>query len=209
MSKDSKKEVPEFQVMDRRFWVEDEAAIDKATVAEPKYPSFVEELKARTEASEMKLRERLEQIDSENSAFRQRLTKDLDRQVKGEKADLLRDILDVVDNLERAVESGRNSSDLEALLNGVELILAQLVKKLGRADVKVIESKGQVFNPEEAEAMGVALVDDPELDQQVVEVIKKGYRLADGPVLRPALVMVGRFEKEPAKEGQTLEEEGR
>jgi molecular chaperone GrpE len=207
MSKDSKKEAPEFQVMDRRFWVEDEAAVDKATVAKPKYPSFVEELKARTEASEMKLRERLEQIDSENTAFRQRLTKDFDRQVKGEKADLLRDILDVVDNLERAVESGRNSSDLEALLSGVELILAQLVKKLGRAEVEVIESKGQVFNPEEAEAMGMISVDDPELDQKVVEVIKKGYRLADGQVLRPALVMVGNFEKKPAEEGQPLEDE--
>ena len=174
MSKDSKKEAPEFQVMDRRFWVEDEAAVDKAKVAKPKYPSFVEELKARTEASEMKLRERLEQIDSENTAFRQRLTKDFDRQVKGEKADLLRDILDVVDNLERAVESGRNSSDLEALLSGVELILAQLVKKLGRADVEEIESTGQVFDPEEAEAMGMISEDDPELDQKVVEVIKKG-----------------------------------
>ena len=69
--------------MDRRFWVEDETAVEKATVSGTKYPSFVEELKARTEASEMKLKERLEQIDLENSAFRQRLNKDLDRQVKG------------------------------------------------------------------------------------------------------------------------------
>jgi molecular chaperone GrpE len=200
MSKDSKKKGPEFQVMDRRFWVRDEAAVDKAALSEPKYPSFVEELKARTEASEMKLRERLEQIDSENSAFRHRLTRDLARQVKGEKADFLRDILDVVDNLERAVESGRSTSDLEALLSGVELILEQLTKKLNRADVEAIDSKGQAFNPEEAEAMGVVPVSDPALDQKVVEVIKKGYRLTDGQVLRPALVMVGHLEEESASE---------
>ena len=201
MSKDSKKEAPQFQVMDRRFWVEDETAVEKATVEGTKYPSFVEELKARTEASEMKLKERLEQIDLENSAFRQRLNKDLDRQVKGKKVDLLRDLLEVVDNLERAVESGRNTSDFEALLSGVELILEQLIRKLSSANVEAIENKGQPFDPEEAEAMGVVQVDEPELDQKVLEIVKKGYRLTDGQVLRPALVMVGQYKKETVEEG--------
>ena len=201
MSKDSKKEAPQFQVMDRRFWVEDETAVEKATVEGTKYPSFVEELKARTEASEMKLKERLEQIDLENSAFRQRLNKDLDRQVKGKKVDLLRDLLEVVDNLERAVESGRNTSDFEALLSGVELILEQLIRKLSSANVEAIENKGQPFDPEEAEAMGVVQVDEPELDQKVLEIVKKGYRLTDGQVLRPALVMVGQYKKETAEDG--------
>ena len=200
MAKDSKKKLPQFQVTDRRFWVEDETAVDKASVADPKYPSFVEELKARTEASEMKLEERLKSVDLEYSAFRQRLSKDLDRQVKGEKAGLLCDILEVVDNLERAVESGKNMSDVETLLGGVELILEQLIRKLSSANVEAIENKGQLFDPEEAEAMGVVQVDEPELDQQVLEIITKGYRLTDGQVLRPALVMVGQYKKETAEE---------
>ncbi len=200
MSKDSKKEAPQFQVMDRRFWVEDEKAVEKATVAGTKYPSFVEELKARTEASEMKLKERLEQIDLENSAFRQRLNKDLDRQVKGKKVGLLRDLLEVVDNLERAVESGRNTSDFEALLSGVELILEQLLKKLRSANVEAIKNNGQPFDPEEAEAIGVIQVDEPKLDQKVLEIVKRGYRLTDGEVLRPAVVMVGQYKEETAEE---------
>ncbi len=201
MAKDSKEKVPQFQVTDRRFWVEDETAVDKASVADPKYPSFVEELKARTEASEMKLEERLKAVDLEYSAFRQRLSKDLDRQVKGEKAGLLCDILEVVDNLERAVESGKNTSDVETLLGGVELILEQLIRKLSSANVEAIENKGQPFDPEEAEAMGVVQVDEPELDQKVLEIITKGYRLTDGQVLRPALVMVGQYKKETAEDG--------
>jgi len=201
MAKDSKKQVSQFQITDRRFWVEDETAVDKASVAEPKYPSFVEELKARTEASEMKLEERLKQVDLEYSAFRQRLSKELDRQVKGEKAGLLCDILEVVDNLERAVESGKNKSDFEALLGGVELIHEQLIKKLSSANVEAIENKGQPFDPEEAEALGVVQVEEPELDQTVLEIVKKGYRLNDGKVLRPALVMVGQYTKDATEDG--------
>lgn len=201
MAKDSKKQVSQFQITDRRFWVEDETAVDKASVAEPKYPSFVEELKARTEASEMKLEERLKQVDLEYSAFRQRLSRDLDRQVKGERAGLLCDILEVVDNLERAVESGKNKSDFEALLGGVELIHEQLIKKLSSANVEAIENKGQPFDPEEAEALGVVQVEEPELDQTVLEIVKKGYRLNDGKVLRPALVMVGQYTKDATEDG--------
>lgn len=194
MSENVKKAPSEFQVTDRRFWVEDEAAVEKAIIPEQKYPSFVEELKARTEASEMKLRDRLEQIDLENSAFRQRLAKDLDRQVKGERAELLRNLLEVVDNLERAVESGRTTSDFEALLSGVELILEQMVKQLSSCDVVPIENKGKPFDPEEAEAVGVVPVDDPGKDHQVLEIVKKGYRLTDDQVLRPALVLVGQYQ---------------
>jgi len=196
MAEDSKKQVSQFQITDRRFWVEDEKAVEDATAAEPRYPSFVEELKARAEASEMKLEERLKQVDLEYSAFRQRLSKDLDRQVKGEKAVLLCDILEVVDNLERAVESGKNTSDFEALLGGVELIHEQLTRKLSSANVEAIENKGQLFDPEEAEALGVVRVEEPELDQKVLEIVKKGYRLNDGQVLRPALVMVGQYTKD-------------
>ena len=196
MAENSKKQVSQFQITDRRFWVEDEKAVDDATAAEPKYPSFVEELKARTEASEMKLEERLKQVDLEYSAFRQRLSKDLDRQVKGEKAVLICDILEVVDNLERAVESGKNTADFEALLGGVELIHEQLIRKLSSANVEAIENKGQPFDPEEAEALGVVQVEEPDLDQKVLEIVKKGYRLNDGQVLRPALVMVGRYTKD-------------
>ncbi len=50
------KEESKFQVNDRRFWVQDESAEDKASVPTKKYPSLVEEMKARAELAEQKLR---------------------------------------------------------------------------------------------------------------------------------------------------------
>ncbi|MCZ6485663.1 MAG: hypothetical protein O6826_08200 [Acidobacteria bacterium] len=54
---EERKEESPFQVTDRRFWVQDKAAIDKASIPAKKYPTLVEELKMRTELAEQKLKE--------------------------------------------------------------------------------------------------------------------------------------------------------
>ncbi|MEE8121396.1 MAG: hypothetical protein V3T55_07690, partial [Anaerolineales bacterium] len=79
-----KKESP-IQVTDRRFWVQDKAAIDNASIPARRYPTLVEELKMRTELAEQKLKEKVAKLDEENEAFRLRLTKDLERRLASEK----------------------------------------------------------------------------------------------------------------------------
>lgn len=181
-----------FQVSDRRFWVDNEASIDEAPEPEPQYPSVVEELKARTEAAEEKLRERLEQLQEENASFRSRLNKNLDRRLEEEKAEFMKNLLEVVDNFERAIRAAEKTSSFEGLLDGVKMNLELLLKKFLDAGVSSIENLHQTFDPNEAEALGVVDVTDPEMDHKVVEVVQPGYRLGER-IIRPAIVNVGRW----------------
>jgi molecular chaperone GrpE len=193
MSEDRSKEASRFQVSDRRFWVEDPSLEESAETSEEKYPSFVEELKSRTEAAEKKLRKRLSEIDEENTAFRDRLNKQLDKRVTEGQAEFLRDLLEVVDNFERAISSSVKETNYEALLKGVQLTVGLFQSKLKAIGVEPIDNLNQPFDPNEAEAVSMIPVKDAARDGCVVEVVRKGYCFGD-QILRPASVVVGKLE---------------
>lgn len=186
-------EEQEVQVNDRRFWVQDESAEDNASIPTRKYPSLVEELKARTELAEQKLREKIAKLDEENEAFRIRLSKDMDRRMEQEKLELFSDFLELIDNFERAVKAAQETLNFEALKEGVELNLELFLSKLKSLGIEPMELLHQPFDPHEAEAVGVVAVDDPDLDQYVVEVVQRGFRWGE-QVLRPARVRTGHYQ---------------
>ena len=186
-------EEPLIRVTDRRFWVQDESLEEKASEPDRKYPTIVEELKARTELAEQKLKEKLRQIDDENEAYRLRLKKELERQLNQEKLELFRNFLEVIDNFERALKAAEETSTPEDLREGVQLNLDLLLNKLKSIGIVPMEVLHQPFDPHDAEAMGTAPVDDPELDQHVTEVIQRGFRWGD-QVLRPARVRIGQYQ---------------
>jgi molecular chaperone GrpE len=194
MSDKRRTDNPGFQVADKRFWVADESAVDRAATPVPRYPSFVEELKTRTEASEAKLRERLEQLETENAAYRARLNRQLEDRVARGQAALATELLEVVDNLQLAMTSADAVANLEALRDGVALNLNLLLSKLRAWGVERIETLNLEFDPAVAEALTVVAVESPDRDNRVVEVVREGYRIGD-QVLRPALVKVGRYEE--------------
>ena len=181
-----------FQVTDRRSWLEDESVIDQSQVPETRYPSFVEELKARTELAEQKLKQRLEQLESDNDALRKRLERTLEQRLDRFKMDLLLRFLEVADNLERALEAVESGSDLEELREGVELNLRLFLDRLGEVGIEPIQVLNQPFDPHLTEAVGLIPVTDPALDQHVVEVVQRGYLYGD-QLLRPARARVGRL----------------
>ncbi len=181
---------------DRRFWVQDETLLEKAPIPEPKYPSYVEELKARTQAAEQKLQEKVRQLDAENSAFRERLSRRLEQQLRQEMAAVLEGLLEVADNLERALRSAQENADASSLQAGVELTLNLLHQKLQAAGLCSPRLEGELFDPALAEAVGVVPVSNPEQDGTVVEVILKPYLFRD-TLLRPGKVRVGRLETAP------------
>ncbi len=189
MTEDEKK----LQVNDRRFWVQDESAEEKASMPTRKYPSLVEELKARTELAEQKLKEKIEQLDQENEAFRVRLSKDMDRRMEQEKLELFSNFLELIDNLERALKAAHQNLSFEALEEGVQLNLELFLSKLKSLGIEPMELLHQPFDPHEAEAVGVGAVDDPDLDQHVVEVVQRGFRWGE-QVLRPARVRTGQYQ---------------
>lgn len=187
------KETHGIRVDDRRFWANDEDALDRAPIPEKKYPSFIEELKSRTELAEQRLKDKVRKLDEENEAFRERLTREMEKRLEREKQKVLLGFLEVVDNLERALLL---SADVSSLKEGLRLNIELFLGQLKAHGVEPIDPIQQPFDPNEAEAVGVVAVDQPDLDQRVVEVVQKGYRLGD-QLIRPARVRVGQCAATP------------
>jgi molecular chaperone GrpE len=101
---------------------------------------------------------------------------------------LLKELLPVVDNLERAIKAAKGSPSADGLVQGVDLTLKQLQGVLGKFGVQSIPTMGQPFDPSGHQAVAtVPSTDVP--DQHVVEEFQRGYRLHDR-ILRPAMVTV-------------------
>jgi molecular chaperone GrpE len=126
--------------------------------------------------------------DFEN--YRKRVAKETADALARGKAGLARELLPVIDNLERALHSGADPSAHEGLIRGVELVLEELRGKLGGAGVEAFDPTGEKFDPELHEALAAQPAEgtDPGV---VLETVEKGYRL-DGQVLRPARVVVSK-----------------
>jgi molecular chaperone GrpE len=103
---------------------------------------------------------------------------------------LLRDLLPVVDNLERAVEHARGGGNGKPLVEGVELVLKALLDALERHGVKRIETDGTRFDPTHHEAVAHVETAAHEPNAVIAE-HQRGYRLHER-LLRPALVTVAK-----------------
>jgi molecular chaperone GrpE len=123
------------------------------------------------------------QADFEN--YRKRAAREAAVAGQRAKAGLVRELLPVVDNLERALVSAPEG---DPLLEGVRLVHADLVAALEREGVASFDPRGDQFDPTVHEALSTRPVDgaDPGV---VLDVVEKGYRLNDS-VLRPARVIV-------------------
>lgn len=109
---------------------------------------------------------------------------------------LLKELLPVLDNLERAQEHGRQSEAPEALMEGLDLVNQDFLKVLGRFGVTPLESVGERFDPTYHHA--VMEEEAPEVeDQTVLKELQKGY-LLQNRLLRPAMVVVSRNTEQPA-----------
>ena len=101
---------------------------------------------------------------------------------------LLKELLPVVDNLERAIKAAKDVKSSDGLMKGVDLTLKQLQGVLGKFGVQSIPTMGQPFDPSGHQA--VASVPSAQIpDKHVVEEFQRGYRLHDR-ILRPAMVTV-------------------
>ncbi len=101
---------------------------------------------------------------------------------------LLKELLPVVDNLERAIKASQEGGNSNVLIQGVDLTLKQLTGVLSRFHVKPVETVGQLFNPATHQSVtSVASKKIPE--QHVVEEFQRGYLLHDR-ILRAAMVSV-------------------
>jgi len=163
--------------------------------------SFEEELEAVQEEArknwDMYLRAR---ADLEN--FRKRAQREKEELARFANESILREVLPVADNLERAVEhASREEGGGEGLLEGVEMTLSQFRKVLEKFGLTVVDAVGRPFDPSRHEAMG-QVESAQHQENTVAQELQKGYMLNDR-LLRPSLVMVSKApeaNKSPADE---------
>jgi molecular chaperone GrpE len=132
--------------------------------------------------------------DLEN--FRKRGKRDLDDAKADARTKVLKEMLPVVDNLERAVEHAEKQGDAAAaIIDGVKLVLRQFLTSFERVDVTPVDAAGQPFDPNVHEAISQIETDESP-PGTVVQVLQRGYRLGDR-LLRPALVVVAKPKSGP------------
>ncbi|HYV17675.1 MAG TPA: nucleotide exchange factor GrpE [Verrucomicrobiae bacterium] len=194
-----------FTVVDRRPpFGGDRVDDDTAAEAEgPAVPALIEELKTRAEEAERRTREisaAYRRLDQERDALRERLTRDHERRLDVARGDLMRRMLPVLDDLDRALAAARAGAGGKSLLEGVGLVRERLMQALQAEGVEAVEIEGLPFDPAVAEAVATEETDDPSRDQTVLQELERGFRLR-GALLRPARVKVARL-RGPAGRGE-------
>jgi molecular chaperone GrpE len=121
------------------------------------------------------------------------------RDVERGRRAVLAELLDVVDNLDRAIAAARDpgastpSTARDQLARGVELVRDQFLAKLDALGVSRVPALGQPFDAVHHEAVTTSPVSEPSQDGMVIAVIREGYAIGDD-LLRPASVVVGRYQ---------------
>jgi len=153
-------------------------------------------LEAQIEALQQELtetRDRMLRNAAESENFKKRMERDKNSLVKYAGENILRDLLDTLDNLDRAIEQGHGDADdsdqkLSSMLEGLELTRKGLLSCLDRYEVATLNTVGEEFNPNEHEALTMEPSDDI-ANNHVIREFVKGYRFKDR-LLRAAKVTV-------------------
>jgi molecular chaperone GrpE len=135
-------------------------------------------------------RDAMLRMQAEMDNLRKRLIRDQERARKFALEGVMKDLLQVRDSLERALEITPENATVESLREGEELTLKLLSKVLGDHGLEMIDPQGEAFNPEWHEAVAMLpSADAPE--NTVLQVMQKGFRLHDR-LIRPAMVVVAK-----------------
>ena len=149
-----------------------------------------EQLKAQVEETSKKEQDLLLRTRAEIDNMRRRSEKDVEKAHKFALEKFSKDILNTIDNLERALATPANKEDenIKALFDGVELTLKELLSTVSRFGVEPVGAVGDTFNPDLHQAISMQPAEGFTTNQ-ITTVLQKGYTL-NGRVIRPAMVMV-------------------
>jgi molecular chaperone GrpE len=191
---DKEHEIP-VKVVDRRWWANTDASSSSSeSAATSLKPTYVEELEQKVAEKDKQIQEYLakyRQASSEFDEMRLRLRREISKDVERARRDVISELLEVLDNLERAVDAARSSASSETLLQGVDMVRRQFLSKLEGLGVKPIDLADARFDPALHEAVSTVPAATPEQDGKVIGVVRQGYRIGD-EVLRPAAVAVAK-----------------
>ena len=164
-------------------------------LAEPQEAlSEVDALKAALEAAEQELADTKEhalRTVAEAQNVQRRAESDIDKARKFALEKFAGELLVVVDNMERALDSAGVENELvKPIAEGVELTQKSLLTALNKFNVEQVDPMGEPFDPQFHQAM--SMIENPDVEPNtVIAVMQKGYTL-NGRLLRPAMVMVSK-----------------
>ena len=146
----------------------------------------LEEAEAQTQSAVNKMMRLAAEFDN----YKKRSAKEHENIRKYAAENLIKELLPIVDNFERAIESASESKDFDSFLDGVKLILSQMINLLEKEGVIAIKAVGEAFNPNFHEAV-MHINSDKYPENVVTEEYQKGYILKDR-VIRPSMVAVSK-----------------
>ena len=177
-------------------------AVPVQTPAPHREPDFPEEaleqiraLKGQLERKDGQIEQVMEAYRSkktETEKLRERIEKTERRRFEQSKGDFIARFVEVLDNLDRAIDSIEESFDADSVLQGIMLVRSRLVRLLKTEGLEKIFVRGQPFDPMRSEAAELEDVPDETQDGIVLKELQPGYMLK-GSLLRPSRVVVGRF----------------
>ena len=168
------------------------------------------ELREKFQAKEKESQENYERYlrqAAEVDNFKKRVNREKEDAIRYANENLIKDILPVIDNLERAIAHSQGGGNGKPLVEGVEMVLKGLLDVFSKHGVVQVPAVGAVFDPGKHEAM--AQVESSEYEPNtIIDEHHKGYLFRDR-LLRPALVTVAKIpEDKDAKNGESEVEKG-
>lgn len=163
-----------------------EEAEGEGAAGEAAQPEEEDELaKAKAEAADA--RDSYLRLKAEWDNFRKRTAAERESERVRASEKLVKDLIPVIDDLERALDHAKQTGEGGSLTEGVEAVTTKFLQILAKSKVEQIEAVGEPFDPNKHQAVGTQ-PDDSVPEETVVAVYQKGYQMGDR-VLRPAMVV--------------------
>jgi len=169
----------------------EEEILDGTPPTEAEISAEEESQESKLQAEVAELKEKYLRLYSDFENFRKRTSKERLELINTASEDVLRDLIPVVDDFERAAKASESETDLVKIREGNQLIFQKLVRVLESKGLRVmVDLVGNTFSPDTQEAITQIPAPSEELKGKVIDVVEKGYTLGE-KVVRYAKVVTG------------------
>lgn len=188
---DKEHEIP-LKVVDRRWWARgDDGGAPASGSSKPTYVEELEQQLAEKDRIAQEYIAKYRQAANEFEESRLRVRREISKDIERGRREILADLLEVVDNLDRALEATPHAASPDTLRQGVEMVRRQFLSKLEGLGVRRIQAADALFDPLVHEAVSTVPAVSEDQDGRVVGVVRHGYKIGED-VLRPAAVAVAK-----------------
>lgn len=181
--------------------IETEDAVDATDAVTEDADNDIEKRLEESEAEAKMAHDRFLRVSAEFENYKKRAQREVDDFRKYANEAIIKELLTVVDNLERAVESSSDKCENGQLLEGVDLTLKEILKVFEKFSVKPIEALEHEFDPAVHQAV-LQEASETHAENRVIREFQKGYTIHDR-LLRPAMVVVSKSAGNPGDGAET------